>query len=48
MKIYQSQEMSHGFIRQKIDIGSFESGIYFVILTTEKESVVKKLKLVKP
>jgi len=48
MEIYQFQGMSNGFIHQKVDIGNFESGIYFVILTTEKESVVKKIKLVKP
>lgn len=47
-KIYVHHGAISGIAKQKIDLSEFESGIYFVSINTENETVVRKLNLIKP
>jgi PKD repeat protein len=45
VEVYEVETTAAGYCRESIDLSTLESGIYFVVLKTNEETSIKKLKL---
>ena len=45
VQVYELETTASGYYQQSIDLSALESGVYFVALKTNDETIVKKLKL---